>query len=149
MCRQRGLPIVPQGITPACPAPVCRTTGRCCCDAAEPRAARLDALNNINDRGGWILQNHQDMRDANRLFRCRWARKVNARLVAICRPIPVAWRCWATQCARSLSSGSEVVTADGGIHLACAAVRRDNTGYDLRDLLLALEGTLASSPRRR
>jgi FAD/FMN-containing dehydrogenase len=44
--------------------------------------------------------------------------------------------------ARELCLGLEVVTADGGVWNGLRALRKDNTGYDLRDLFIGSEGTL-------
>jgi FAD/FMN-containing dehydrogenase len=44
--------------------------------------------------------------------------------------------------ARELCLGLEVVTAQGQIWSGLTALRKDNTGYDLRDLFIGSEGTL-------
>lgn len=44
--------------------------------------------------------------------------------------------------ARDLCLGLEVVTADGQIMHGLRALRKDNTGYDLRNLMIGSEGTL-------
>ncbi|MDB5798579.1 MAG: FAD-binding oxidoreductase [Paucimonas sp.] len=44
--------------------------------------------------------------------------------------------------ARELCLGLEVVTADGDIWDGLRGLRKDNTGYDLRDLFIGAEGTL-------
>ena len=44
--------------------------------------------------------------------------------------------------ARDLCLGLEVVTAQGDIWQALSGLRKDNTGYDLRDLFVGSEGTL-------
>lgn len=43
---------------------------------------------------------------------------------------------------RALCLGIEAVLADGGVISDISGVRKDNTGYDLRDLLIGAEGTL-------
>ncbi|MCO8169217.1 FAD-binding oxidoreductase [Pseudomonas sp. 21LCFQ02] len=43
---------------------------------------------------------------------------------------------------RELTLGLEVVTADGEIWNGLRGLRKDNTGYDLRDLFIGSEGTL-------
>lgn len=43
---------------------------------------------------------------------------------------------------RDLTLGLEIVTADGQIVNGLRALRKDNTGYDLRNLLIGSEGTL-------
>lgn len=45
--------------------------------------------------------------------------------------------------ARALTLGLEAVFADGTIWNGLTALRKDNTGYDLKDLLIGSEGTLA------
>jgi FAD/FMN-containing dehydrogenase len=44
--------------------------------------------------------------------------------------------------ARELCLGLEVVTADGRVWQGLSGLRKDNTGYDLRDLFIGSEGTL-------
>ena len=44
--------------------------------------------------------------------------------------------------ARELCLGLEVVTADGEIYQGLSGLRKDNTGYDLRNLMIGSEGTL-------
>jgi FAD/FMN-containing dehydrogenase len=44
--------------------------------------------------------------------------------------------------ARDLCLGLEVVTADGQVWNGLRGLRKDNTGYDLRDLFIGSEGTL-------
>ncbi len=44
--------------------------------------------------------------------------------------------------ARELCLGLEVVTADGDVWHGLRGLRKDNTGYDLRDLFIGAEGTL-------
>ena len=49
--------------------------------------------------------------------------------------------------ARELCLGLEVVTAEGRIWDGLSGLRKDNTGYDLRDLLIGSEGTLGDHHR--
>jgi FAD/FMN-containing dehydrogenase len=45
--------------------------------------------------------------------------------------------------ARELCLGLEAVTAEGRVWEGLSGLRKDNTGYDLRDLIIGSEGTLA------
>lgn len=45
--------------------------------------------------------------------------------------------------ARELCLGIEAVLADGRLYQGLGSLRKDNTGYDLKDLLVGSEGTLA------
>jgi FAD/FMN-containing dehydrogenase len=49
---------------------------------------------------------------------------------------------------RELCLGLEVVTAQGEIWSGLSGLRKDNTGYDLRDLFIGAEARWASSPVR-
>ncbi len=51
--------------------------------------------------------------------------------------------------ARDLCLGLEAVLPDGSVWHGLKRLRKDNTGYDLKNLLIGAEGTLASSPPRR
>ena len=44
---------------------------------------------------------------------------------------------------RNFVLGLEYVTADGAIHSSLSPLRKDNTGYDLKQLIIGSEGTLA------
>ena len=44
--------------------------------------------------------------------------------------------------ARDVCLGLEIVTAEGEIWNGLSSLRKDNTGYDLRDLYIGSEGTL-------
>src|SRR5690606_36771903 len=47
--------------------------------------------------------------------------------------------------ARELTMGVEAVLADGRLYRGLNALKKDNTGYDLKDLLVGAEGTLGIS----
>ena len=50
---------------------------------------------------------------------------------------------------RSLVLGLEAVLPDGTVHDGLTALKKDNRGYSLDQLLIGSEGTWGSSPRRR
>jgi FAD/FMN-containing dehydrogenase len=108
------------------------------------RVRGIDALNNtMTVEAGCILQTVQDAaREAGRLFPLSLAAEgsctiggnlsTNAGGVAVLR----------FGNARELCLGLEVVTAQGEIWNGLRGLRKDNTGYDLRDLFIGAEGTL-------
>jgi len=51
--------------------------------------------------------------------------------------------------ARELTLGVEAVLADGRLYNGLNALKKDNTGYDLKDLLVGAEGTLGFITARR
>ena len=146
-CAANQVPIVPQGgntgMSGAC---VPDGSGRALLLSLTRlnRVREVDALNNtMTVEAGCILQNLQDVaRDANRLFPLSLGAEgsctiggnlsTNAGGVAVLR----------YGNARELCLGLEVVTADGEIWNGLRGLRKDNTGYDLRDLFVGAEGTL-------
>ncbi|WP_341523794.1 FAD-binding oxidoreductase [Pseudomonas sp. G.S.17] len=111
------------------------------------RLNRVRAVDTDNDtltvEAGCILQNLQDVaRDAGRLFPLSLGAEgsctiggnlgTNAGGTAVLRYGNT----------RELTLGLEVVTAEGEIWDGLRGLRKDNTGYDLRDLYIGSEGTL-------
>jgi FAD/FMN-containing dehydrogenase len=104
----------------------------------------IDTVNNtVTVEAGCILQNLQDAAiAANRLFGVSLAAKgsctvggnlsTNAGGVQVIRYGNMREQCL----------GLEVVTAEGEIWDGLRGLRKDNTGYDLRDLFVGAEGTL-------
>ena len=82
-------------------------------------------------------------------FRCRSARRAVARSAATCRPMPAARRCWAYGNTRQLCLGLEVVLPTGEIWNGLRKLKKDNTGYDLRDLFNRCRGHAGRDHRRR
>jgi len=147
LCGQYDAPVVPQG----------GNTGMC--GAATPDAsgtavvvslARLNRVRDIdvaNDtmvvEAGCVLQSIQDAaREAGRLFPLSLAAEGSCTIGG-----NLATNAGGTQVlrygnARELALGLEVVTPDGEIWDGLRGLRKDNTGYDLRDLYIGSEGTL-------
>lgn len=146
-CAAHKVPMVPQG----------GNTGLC--GGATPDAGgqaivlsltRLNQIRSVdtdNDtmvvEAGCILQSvQQAARDADRLFPLSLAAEGSCTLGG-----NLATNAGGTQVlrygnARDLVLGLEVVTAEGDICHGLRGLRKDNTGYDLRNLYIGSEGTL-------
>ena len=111
------------------------------------RLNRVRAIDTDNDtitvEAGCILQTIQEVaRDAGRLFPLSLAAEGSCTIGG-----NLATNAGGTQVlrygnARELTLGLEVVTAEGEIWDGLRGLRKDNTGYDLRDLFVGSEGTL-------
>lgn len=111
------------------------------------RLNKIRAVDTDNDtmtvEAGCILQTLQEVaRDAERLFPLSLAAEGSCTIGG-----NLATNAGGTQVlrygnARELTLGLEVVTAEGEIWDGLRGLRKDNTGYDLRDLFVGSEGTL-------
>lgn len=145
-CAENRISLVPQG----------GNTGLCggSTPSVEPAIVlslqRLNAIRSIdtdNDtmvvEAGCILQQVQETAaENNRLFPLSLAAEGSCTIGG-----NLATNAGGTQVlrygnARDLCLGVEAVTADGKIWHGLRALRKDNTGYDLRNLLIGSEGTL-------
>lgn len=147
LCKQWQVPIVPQGGNTGLvlgSVPDASGTAIVLSLKRMNRIRAVDPLNNtMTVEAGCILQNLQTAAmEADRLFPLSLAAEgsctiggnlaVNAGGTAVLR----------YGSARDLCLGLEVVTADGDIWSGLRGLRKDNTGYDLRDLYIGAEGTL-------
>lgn len=147
LCAAHRVPMVPQGgNTGLCGGATPDGTGT----AVVVAMTRLDAIRQIdtdNDtmvvEAGCILQNvQQAARDAGRLFPLSLAAEGSCTVGG-----NLATNAGGTQVlrygnARELVLGLEVVTPQGEIWNGLRGLRKDNTGYDLRNLYIGSEGTL-------
>jgi len=147
LCLHHGVPVVPQGgNTGLCGGATPDDSGR----AVVLSTARLTSIRNLdtdNDtitvEAGCILQAVQEAAAAaNRLFPLSLAAEGSCTIGG-----NLATNAGGTQVlrygnTRDLALGLEVVTADGEIWNGLRGLRKDNTGYDLRDLYIGSEGTL-------
>ena len=108
------------------------------------RVREVDAANlTLTVEAGCLLQNVQDAAEAQGLlFPLSLAAEGSCTIGG-----NLATNAGGTQVlrygnARELCLGLEVVTADGEIWNGLSGLRKDNTGYDLRDLFIGSEGTL-------
>ena len=146
-CAAQGVPIVPQGgNTGMSGASVPDASGHALLLslARLDRVREVDPLNNtMTVEAGCLLHTVQERaREHGRLFPLSLAAEgsctiggnlsTNAGGVAVLR----------YGNARELCLGLEVVTAQGELWDGLRALRKDNTGYDLRDLFIGAEGTL-------
>jgi FAD/FMN-containing dehydrogenase len=147
LCAQHQVPLVPQGgNTGLCGGATPDNEGR----ALVLSLARLNRVRSIdteNDtitvEAGCILQAvQQAAQDAGRLFPLSLAAEGSCTIGG-----NLATNAGGTQVlrygnTRDLTLGLEVVTADGEIWHGLRGLRKDNTGYDLRDVYIGSEGTL-------
>lgn len=92
---------------------------------------------------GAILQDlHKAAETANRLFPLTIAAKGSARIGGNLATNAGGVNVLRYGNARDLCLGVEVVLADGSIFNGLTRLRKDNTGYDLRNLMIGSEGTL-------
>jgi FAD/FMN-containing dehydrogenase len=146
-CRHHGAPIVPQGgNTGQAGGATPDASGR----AVVVQLGRLNRIRGIdteNDtlvvEAGCVLQAVQEAaRAAGRLFPLSLGAEGSCLIGG-----NLATNAGGTQVlrygnARDLALGLEVVTAEGEIWNGLRALRKDNTGYDLRNLYIGSEGTL-------
>jgi len=146
-CGANGVPIVPQGgNTGLCGAATPDSSGRALV-LSLGRLNRIRSVDTDNDtmevEAGCILQSvQQAAREVNRLFPLSLAAEGSCTIGG-----NLATNAGGTQVlrygnARDLVLGLEVVTPQGEIWHGLRGLRKDNTGYDLRNLFMGSEGTL-------
>jgi FAD/FMN-containing dehydrogenase len=146
-CFDQGVPIVTVGgNTGLCGGATPDQSGKSVV-LSTARLNKVRAIDTDNDtmtvEAGCILQSVQEAaRDVDRLFALSLAAEGSCTIGG-----NLATNAGGTQVlrygnARDLTLGLEVVTADGEIWNGLRGLRKDNTGYDLRDLYVGSEGTL-------
>ena len=147
LCAQAGLPVIPQGgNTGLCGGATPDDSGRAVILSLQ-RLSRIRGIDTDNDtmevEAGCVLQSvQQAAREAGRLFPLSLAAEGSCTIGG-----NLATNAGGTQVlrygnARELVLGLEVVTPEGDIWHGLRGLRKDNTGYDLRDLYIGSEGTL-------
>lgn len=96
----------------------------------------------IVDAGCILADVQQAAMDVNRLFPLSLASEGSARIGGLLSTNAGGVNVLRYGNARALCLGLEVVRPDGTIWRGLSRLRKDNTGYDLRDLLIGAEGTL-------
>src|SRR5690606_25939741 len=146
-CAARKIPMVPQGgNTGLCGGATPDSSG-CAVLVSLTRLNAIRQIDTENDtmvvEAGCILQSvQQAARDAGRLFPLSLAAEGSCTVGG-----NLATNAGGTQVlrygnARDLVLGLEVVTPQGEIWNGLRGLRKDNTGYDLRNLYIGSEGTL-------
>ena len=146
-CVAHRVPMVPQGGNTGLCGGATPDGGGQAVVISLARLNRIRGIDTDNDtlvaEAGCILQSvQQAARDAGRLFPLSLAAEGSCTLGG-----NLATNAGGTQVlrygnARELALGLEVVTAEGDIWRGLRGLRKDNTGYDLRDLYIGSEGTL-------
>ena len=147
LCAKHQVPIVPSGgNTSMCGGATPDETGR----ALVLSLARLNRVRSVdtdNDtmtvEAGCILQAVQAAaREAGRLFPLSLAAEGSCTIGGNLSTNAGGTQVLRYGNTRELALGLEVVTAEGEIWHGLRGLRKDNTGYDLRDLFIGSEGTL-------
>jgi FAD/FMN-containing dehydrogenase len=147
ICAETGTAIVPQGgntgmsgaaTPPAAGGGIVLQLGR------MNRIRDLDALNNtITVEAGCVLANiQQAARDAGRLFPLSLGAEGSCQIGGNLATNAGGINVLRYGNARDLTLGLEVVLPDGRIWDGLRALRKDNTGYDLKQVFIGSEGTL-------
>ncbi|WEK03011.1 MAG: FAD-binding oxidoreductase [Candidatus Devosia phytovorans] len=112
--------------------------------------ARLDRIRNVDvaagtmtAEAGVILENaHKAAEAQNTIFPLWLASQGSARIGGLLSSNAGGVNVLAYGNARELTMGVEAVLADGRLYQGLNSLKKDNTGYDLKDLLVGAEGTL-------
>jgi FAD/FMN-containing dehydrogenase len=146
-CADRRLAIVPQG----------GNTGMCGAATPDDHAGnvviRLDRMRAVRDVSPLantitvearlhLAEVQMRPRSVDRYFPLSLGPRVPARSAATSRPMPAAQPSCATADRAISCSGSKPVLPDGRIFNGLRALRKDNTGYALKQLFIGAEGTL-------
>jgi FAD/FMN-containing dehydrogenase len=112
--------------------------------------ARINAVRGVNAaaghmtvEAGLILEEaHKVAEAAGAIFPLWLASQGSARIGGVLSSNAGGVQVLAYGNARELTLGVEAVLADGRLYQGLNALKKDNTGYDLKDLLVGAEGTL-------
>ena len=147
VCLAAGVPIVPQGgNTSHCGASVPDTSGTAVIVSLSRmnRIREVDAANNtMTVEAGCVLQTIQAAaRAAGRLFPLSLAAEGSCQIGGNLSTNAGGVQVLRYGNARELALGLEVVLPSGEIWHGLRGLRKDNTGYDLKQLFIGAEGTL-------
>ncbi|HEV2602200.1 MAG TPA: FAD-binding oxidoreductase [Microvirga sp.] len=143
-CASAGVPIVPQGGNTGLVGGGVPHGGVVLSLARLDRVREVDAVNaTLTVEAGCILKNVQEAADrADALFPLSLASEGSCRIGGNLATNAGGTAVLRYGNARDLVLGLEVVLADGRIWNGLKGLRKDNSGYDLKDLFIGSEGTL-------
>jgi FAD/FMN-containing dehydrogenase len=146
-CHHNRVPVVPQGgNTGMSGGATPDTEGRALVLSLTRlnKVRQIDTVNNtLTAEAGATLQQVQDAaREAGRLFPLSLAAQGSCTIGGNLATNAGGVQVLRYGNARALCLGLEVVTAAGEVWNGLRGLRKDNTGYDLRDLFIGSEGTL-------
>ncbi|MEA3155761.1 MAG: hypothetical protein QOK44_3350 [Betaproteobacteria bacterium] len=147
LCAESGTPIVPQGgNTGMCMASVPRADGNdiVLTLSRMNRIRQVDPLNNtLTAEAGVVLANIQTAaKDADRLFPLSLGAEGSCQIGGNLSTNAGGVNVLRYGNTRDLVLGLEVVLPDGRVWNGLRGLRKDNTGYDLKQLFIGAEGTL-------
>ena len=146
-CAEAGVPIVPYG------GGTGLVGGQLTSDGPVPVILSLERMNRIRavypmenvvvcDAGVILAELQSAAAEVDRLFPLSLASEGSARIGGLLATNAGGVNVLRYGNARALCLGLEVVRPDGTIWNGLTRLRKDNTGYDLRDLMIGSEGTL-------
>src|SRR5450830_1514557 len=147
LCQQYQTPIVPQGGNTGLVLGSVPDASGCAIVLSLTRLNRIRAIDAINNtmtvEAGCILEHVQQAAAvAQRLFPLSLAAQGSCTIGGNLSTNAGGTGVLRYGNTRELCLGLEVVTAEGDIMSSLRGLRKDNTGYDLRDLFIGAEGTL-------
>lgn len=146
-CHARRLPMVPQGGNTGLSGGATPDASGRAVVLSLARMARVRAVDTVGDTltaeaGCTLLQVQEAARAAGRLFPLSLAAEGSCTIGGNLATNAGGVQVLRYGNARELCLGLEVVTAEGECWSGLRALRKDNAGYDLRDLFIGSEGTL-------
>ncbi len=146
-CAQHRVPVVPQGGNTGLVLGSVPDAGGQAVVLSLSRLNRIRAVDAVNDTltadAGCLLQQvQQAAAEAGRLFPLSLASEGSCTIGGNLSTNAGGTAVLRYGNARELTLGLEVVTAQGEVWDGLRGLRKDNTGYDLRDLFIGAEGTL-------
>jgi FAD/FMN-containing dehydrogenase len=146
-CHEQRVPVVPQGGNTGLSGGATPDDSGRALLLSLTRLKRVRAIDTVNGtltvEAGATLQQVQDAaREAGRLFPLSLAAEGSCTIGGNLATNAGGVQVLRYGNARELCLGLEVVTAEGELWRGLRGLRKDNTGYDLRDLFIGSEGTL-------